>query len=232
MGNEMKKRPYIICHMISSIDGRIDCSMTEQIESGDEYYEALGQLQCPSLIMGRVTMELHYASAGRFIADSVVCLPSDRWHVARRAHGYTIGIDTSVKLQWPANEFDGPLLVITSRTVSAGYHERLTEQGISWIAAGYESVDLRRAMEILHAVFKVERLALTGGGHINGAFLEEGLIDEVSVMIAPGVDGRQGMATIFDGIRRCDGMPARRLRLKSMSDIGDGTVWLRYYIME
>ncbi len=62
MDNEMKKRPYIICHMISSIDGRIDCSMTE-------YYEALGQLQCPSLIMGRVTMELHYASAGRFIAD-------------------------------------------------------------------------------------------------------------------------------------------------------------------
>lgn len=24
-------RPYIICHMMASLDGRIDCDMTEQI---------------------------------------------------------------------------------------------------------------------------------------------------------------------------------------------------------
>ena len=36
-------RPYIICHMMSLLDGRIDCDVTEQIESGDEYYEVLNQ---------------------------------------------------------------------------------------------------------------------------------------------------------------------------------------------
>ncbi len=41
-------RPYIICHMMSLLDGRIDCDVTEQIESGDEYYDALNQLCCPS----------------------------------------------------------------------------------------------------------------------------------------------------------------------------------------
>ena len=46
-------RPYIVCHMMASVDGRIDCAMTEQIESGDEYYEALAELGCPSLLMGR-----------------------------------------------------------------------------------------------------------------------------------------------------------------------------------
>ncbi|MEE1098864.1 MAG: 5-amino-6-(5-phosphoribosylamino)uracil reductase, partial [Alistipes sp.] len=49
-------RPYIICHMIASVDGRIDCDMTEQIEGGNEYYEALESLACPSMLMGRVTM--------------------------------------------------------------------------------------------------------------------------------------------------------------------------------
>lgn len=44
--------------MMASVDGRIDCAMTEQIESGDEYYEALAELGCPSLLMGRVTMQL------------------------------------------------------------------------------------------------------------------------------------------------------------------------------
>ena len=55
-------RPYIICHMMSLIDGRIDCDVTEQIETGDEYYEALNKLECPSMLMGRVTMEMHYPS--------------------------------------------------------------------------------------------------------------------------------------------------------------------------
>ena len=36
-------KPYIICHMMSSVDGRIDCDMTEKI-GGDEYYEVLKRL--------------------------------------------------------------------------------------------------------------------------------------------------------------------------------------------
>lgn len=33
-------KPYVICHMVASIDGRIDCSMVDKI-SGEEYYTAL-----------------------------------------------------------------------------------------------------------------------------------------------------------------------------------------------
>ena len=40
-------KPYVICHMVASIDGRIDCSMVDKI-SGEEYYTALEQLDCPS----------------------------------------------------------------------------------------------------------------------------------------------------------------------------------------
>lgn len=32
-------KPYIICHMMLLLDGRIDCDVTEQIEGGNEYYE-------------------------------------------------------------------------------------------------------------------------------------------------------------------------------------------------
>ncbi|MCM1373427.1 MAG: hypothetical protein NC113_10810 [Bacteroides sp.] len=38
--------------------------------------------------------------------------------------------------------------------------------GIPWIAAGSTHINLPRAMEILHDVFGVERLAIVGGGHI------------------------------------------------------------------
>ena len=33
-------RPYTICHMMASLDGRIDCDMTEQIDDTNHYYEA------------------------------------------------------------------------------------------------------------------------------------------------------------------------------------------------
>ena len=71
--------------MMASVDGRIDCAMTEQIESGDEYYEALAELGCPSLLMGRVTMQLHYAAAEPFVAKEPAPIGRQAVHVARRA---------------------------------------------------------------------------------------------------------------------------------------------------
>lgn len=34
-------KPYIICYMMSSVDGRIDCDMTEQLKGVEDYYETL-----------------------------------------------------------------------------------------------------------------------------------------------------------------------------------------------
>ena len=59
--------------------------------------------------------------------------------------------------------------------------EHLREQGISWIATGRDCIDLSRAMDILGEQFGVKRLAVVGGGHICGGFLEAGLVDEVSI---------------------------------------------------
>lgn len=220
-------KPYIICHMIASVDGRIDCDMTEQIEGGNEYYEALEALDCPSMLMGRVTMQMHYALTEPFRATDTTAIGREAYHIARKADAYCIGIDTRGKLQWGETEFDGQaLLVITDERCPRAYHDRLTEQGISWIAVGNDGINFARAMEILREKFGIERLAVTGGGHINGAFLEAGLLDEISFMVAPGIDGREGMAAVFDGIADKN-RRATQLRLESVRQMGE-TVWMRY----
>ncbi len=220
-------RPYIICHMIASVDGRIDCDMTEQIEGGNEYYEALESLACPSMLMGRVTMQMHYALAEPFIAADTTPIGCEVFHIAHKATAYCVGVDTHGILQWGECEFDGQaLLVITDEQCPKAYHDRLTEQGISWIATGKNGINLARAMELLAEKFGVERLAVTGGGHINGAFLEAELLDEVSFMVAPGIDGRGGMAAVFDGIANKN-RPATQLHLQSVKQKGE-TVWMRY----
>ena len=109
------------------------------------------------------------------------------------------------------------------------YLETLRTLGISWIAAGTERIDLPEAMELLHERFGVERLAIVGGGHICGGFLEAGLIDEVSIMVAPGIDGRKGQTAVFDGISRMECNPYK-LKLESVEQWETDIVWLRYKI--
>lgn len=47
-------RPYIISHMMTAIDGRIDCPVVGQL-STDEYYIGLERLGTCSKLSGRVT---------------------------------------------------------------------------------------------------------------------------------------------------------------------------------
>lgn len=220
-------RPYIICHMMASIDGRIDCSMVDKI-SGDEYYTALGELDCPSTLEGRVTMEHYSALEGHYAAKDPAPVDRPSFYMAQQAKGYAIAADTMGRLQWPSNEIDGvPLLCITSERAPLEYLNMLRSEGISYIAVGNPAIDLAGAMKTLRGEFGVERLALLGGGNINGGFLVAGLIDEVSLMIGQGIDGRKGQTAVFDGITNEGWMPAK-MALADVKRLDCGTVWLRY----
>ena len=57
----VKKRPYTICHMMTSVDGRIDCAMTAQLQGVEDYYRTLEEIRVPTTVSGRVTAELEMA---------------------------------------------------------------------------------------------------------------------------------------------------------------------------
>ena len=87
-------KPYIICHMMASIDGRIDCVMTEQIDSSNVYYDALEQLNCPTTIEGRVTMQMHFALSEPFVAASSEPIGCTAFHKATEGKpGYDVAIE-------------------------------------------------------------------------------------------------------------------------------------------
>lgn len=220
-------RPYIVCHMVASIDGRIDCSMVDKI-SGEEYYTALEQLDCPSLLEGRVTMEHYNAAKSTFVPKDNTPVGETSVYVAEESDAYMVSVDTTGHLCWNSNRIDDvPLICIVSEKASREYLEMLRKQGISWIAAGKKSIDLNVAMEILYERFHVERLALLGGGHINGGFLQTGLIDEVSLLVAPGIDGRKNGTSVFDGIVEMEHLPIR-LHLTGLERLENDVIWLRY----
>ena len=120
-----------------------------------------------------------------------------------------------------------PLLILTSCQASREYLDYLEGLHISWIACGGDKIDLARACEILKEEFGVQRAAVVGGGHINAAFLADGLLDEVSILVGAGIDGRGGMAAVFDGLPM--DRPVTPLKLTSVQQYGTGAVWLRYH---
>ena len=67
-----------------------------------------------------------------------------------------------------------------------------------------------------------------GGGHINAGFLAAGLLDEVSLLVGAGIDGRGGMAAVFDGLP--ENRPVTPLQLSSVQSFDSGAVWLRYAV--
>lgn len=224
-------KPYIITHMMTSVDGRIDCPMVGQL-STDEYYIALERLGKCSKLSGRVTTVLECPAVKEETAAGTTGTPigHEALYVCRKADEYTITADTHGKILWKSNEADGhPVISIVTEDVSKEYLDSLTGQGISWIAPGKGHIDLRRAVEILCEEFGVERLAIVGGGHICGGFAEAGLVDEVSVMVAPGIDGREGQTAMFDGIKKADSNPYK-LKLESVEQWETDIVWLRYKV--
>ena len=198
-------KPYIVCHMMTSVDGRIDCAMTEHLPGVQEYYDTLDALDAPTRTSGRVTAELEMALPGKFEAKTAEALGKEAFSKAADAEGYEIVVDTHGTLLWGESaEDERPLLILTSEQVSKEYLAYLNGKHISWIACGKEHVDLKRACEILAA----------------------GLLDEVSILIGTGIDGRGGMQSVFDGLPMERGVTP--LKLTSVQQYGSGAVWLRY----
>lgn len=92
-------RPYVICHMMSSVDGRIDCPMTAKLKGVEDYYTTLATLEAPSVLSGRVTAELELALPGKF-TDAKTYVASEIYKQNLKAQGYNIVVDTKGTLLW------------------------------------------------------------------------------------------------------------------------------------
>ncbi len=220
-------RPYIVCHMMMSLDGRIDCAMTEQLKGVDEYYQTLDSFQSPTHLSGRVTAEKEMALKGKFHSNDDKRVGREDYFKASEKEGYEVVVDSKGTLLWNDQGKEViPLLVLTSEDVTLSYLDYLKERHISYIATGKGKVNLMRACEILSDVFSIKRMAVVGGAHINAAFLEEGLLDEISILIGSGIDGREAMGSVFDGLNMSKSVTP--LKLESVKVLDNDAIWLRY----
>ena len=226
-------RPRVICHMLTSIDGRIVVEGWPLSREGSQQYEEVHSTYEPDAsLCGRVTMEQHFAAGTRSGAEVARTHdgPPRADFVAPGEHAsFAIAVDARGKLVWESGEVAGDHVVaVLSERVSDEYLATLRERGVSYLLAGRDDVDLAMALEKIGARLGVRTLMLEGGGGINGSFLRAGLIDEVSLLVAPVADGRVGTPALFDVTG--EGTLPRRLVLDGVERRADDVLWLRYRV--
>jgi 2,5-diamino-6-(ribosylamino)-4(3H)-pyrimidinone 5'-phosphate reductase len=232
-GEARAQRPRVICHMMASIDGRIVVDGWPLAADARRQYELVHAGYEPDGWMcGRVTME---PFAKRIRSEAEVTHqragsgPRDDFVAPGEYDSFAFAIDPSGRLAWESNDIDGDHVVaVLSAHVSDDYLTFLRGRGVSYLLAGSTDVELGLALEKIAARFGVRTLMLEGGGRINGGMLREGLIDEVSVLVAPVADGRIGTPSLFD-IDDEDAPPCR-LALEAVERRADDVLWLRYRV--
>jgi 2,5-diamino-6-(ribosylamino)-4(3H)-pyrimidinone 5'-phosphate reductase len=224
-------KPHIICHMLSSVDGRTDGDSLEAVTSEGEYEATSKQFESNAWLCGRTTMQEILGDNEPFVSGANTPAGPQPVHVARRAESYAVCVDTLGKLRWTSGDLRGDhLICIVSERTPGDYLALLREKGVSYLVAGDAAIDLADAAEKLCEHFGIHTLLVEGGGHINGAFLQAELVDEVSILLAPGIDGRHGIAATFDGMKLTNNLVVS-LKLKSVEQRANDTLWLRYEVV-
>jgi riboflavin biosynthesis pyrimidine reductase len=219
--------------MLASVDGRIATGGWPLSPEGRRLYEQVHARYEPDAWMcGRVTME-PFAGALRTDAEVARERTSDGPRADYRAPGayesYAFALDPHGRLAWTTGDIEGDHVVaVLSERVSDEYLDLLRGRGVSYLFAGAREIDLALAVAKIGAGFGVRTLMLEGGGRINGAMLRAGLIDEVSLLLAPVADGRIGTPALFDVLGE-DATPCR-LALESVEQRPGDVVWLRYRV--
>ncbi len=224
-------KPYTICHMIMSVDGRIASSRWQLSPEGRaEYENTAATFAANAWMCGRITMAGYAQGTPPTSALDAPLIPEIDYIAPHTQTSYAVALDPGGKLYWGRSDISGDHIVtVLSETVSPEYLAYLRANGVSYLTAGRDRLDLLMALEKLASAFQIKTLLLEGGGKINGSMLRAGLIDELSILVAPVVDATSGSPALFDtfGTTMPDSQSVR-WKLSSMEWRDDDIVWLRY----
>ena len=221
-------RPYVFINVAMTADGKIDTfqRMGAAISSARDK-ERVDQLRAGAeavMVGGRTLLD----------EDPRLTVKSEALRAERVKNGLPpnpikVAVVSEVNLQ-PGSRFltDGPakIVIFTTRQTSKSHVSLLKSLGVNIYLDDSGRVNLPKALETLKQI-GVNRLMVEGGATLNFELLRLGLVDEVSVFVAPMIFGGANAPTLADGtgLERSEAIP---LQFVSVETWEDGCLLLRY----
>lgn len=228
-------KPYIILHMLISLDGKITGDYMATETAGalcEEYYRINRAYKADAFACGRITMEGSFTHGAKpdLTPYQGITIPREDY-VAKRHGYYAVSIDPHGRLGWYGSEIkdedpgydNAHIIEILTDEVQDAYLAFLQEKGISYLFCGKESIDVDLMNEKLYSLFGIKKLMLEGGGLTDGLFLNGDCIDEMSLVLVPLVDDGAGI-DLFAG-KNCGVLGYELLACEKLSYSG---LWLNY----
>jgi len=161
-------RPYVICHMCTTVDGRILGHRWGKLpgykHESDLLETTAASFGIGAWLVGTTTMDEFDGRKIKLPRAPKGFVNGD--HVAKpNAKRLAIGADAKGVLRFQANEVGGDhVVLLVSKRVSSNYLAHLQAAGVSYLFCGDNEVKLDVALRKLASVFKLRKLMLQVGG--------------------------------------------------------------------
>lgn len=226
--------PHVILHNAISLDGRMENTVDMGL-----YYSLADRFGAQAMLSGSNTLLTGFAAQGLDLTQDAPAgaapaevppgyeEPPLRWVVVVDSRGRIRNWEGLRQQPYWAG-----VIVLYSQDTPAGALAHARNSGVEVIQAGAEHVDLRAALQTLKARYVVDRVRIDSGGVLNGVLLRAGLVDEVSILLAPCLVGGISLNSIF----QAPDLPASLeglvpLRLAHLERLEGDVVWLRYNVV-
>ena len=227
-------RPYVICHMTTSIDGKVSGEFLSRPNHGgasELYYQINRDYQADAYACGRVTMEGSFT--GGWYPDlsgfEPAYSPMD-YLVDELTGFYAVAFDPHGRLGWKSNRIidvdedpgydKAQIIEVLTHDVDLRYLTYLQSMGIPYIFAGDTEMDVEEALFKLKSYFGIQTLLLEGGSILDGAFQRAGVVDELSLVVDSVIAGATDKPLFMNSV-------VEEYRLADVKN-HDGILWLNY----
>lgn len=231
-------RAYVICHMTTSIDGKVtgEFLMHPRTAKATElYYELNRSIKADGFACGRVTMEGSftggwYPNLEEYEPLKVGELGLMNFMMDDMEPPYALAFDPHGRLGWKSNRIIDPdgdpgydnarIIEVLTEQADLRYLSYLEAMEIPYIIAGENEIDLELVLFYLKNAHGVNRILLEGGSILNGAFQRAGVVDELSLVVAPVIADDDGKPLFTDSA----------FDEYSLAEVQnhDGILWLNY----
>jgi 2,5-diamino-6-(ribosylamino)-4(3H)-pyrimidinone 5'-phosphate reductase len=221
-------RPFVFINVAMTVDGKIDTVQRRGAAiSSTRDKERVDRLRAESdavMVGGKTLLE-----EDPKLTVKSEALQAERVMSGLSPHPIKVGIVTEARLK-PDSQFlnEGPanIVIFTTRRTSKHHVSLLKSRGVDVYVDDSEKVNVPKALETLKQI-GVERLMVEGGGTLNFELLQLGLVDEVTVYVAPLIFGGATAPTLAagPGLERNEALPLQQVSAEAWED---GGVLLRY----
>lgn len=229
----MQNRPHTTLFMLMSVDGKITSGDSDLLDSDRDWKRIHGVKEGLSQYYAlEQQTDLCFLQSGRVFEKIGV---NDREPLTQKLPVTGVIIDNKPHLntkglQYLSSWLDRVIIVTTNTKHPAhNFGENVTTLDVQ------DPLDLSKLLSTLQSDFHVDRVTIQTGGTLNGHLLRDGLIDELSIVVAPLAVGGKGVSTLIDGdaIHSVDELSKlKALKLTSCKMLKDSFLHLRYTVIQ